>query len=224
MTFYLRFPPSVPQGVSWQLSDNHSYSSGWRGALEESKRSCLHESWFCISQKIITNLLIILPYNLELKVKRGCTYFFFFFFCNQNIFWYLLGFRLWLAPRPGKGTFFCSIRVPLVTECETVLSSFSLVLPTTLVTVVTLGPPLACLVTVVVFVYLTPWPLWIASAGATWLWLGKGVLVTWAPVCTAVELLTGCETGPFWNGLDSRTFRCDLFDKSLRKGVQSQLS
>ena len=84
MPFYLRFPQSVPQGVSWQLSDNHSYSSGWRGALEESKRSCLHEGWFCISQKIITNLLIILPYNLELKVKRGCTYFFFFFFLQPK--------------------------------------------------------------------------------------------------------------------------------------------
>ena len=34
---------------------------------------------------------------------------------------------------------------------------------------------------------------------------------------TAVGLLTGCETGPFWNGRDSRTLRCDLFDKSLKK-------
>ena len=34
---------------------------------------------------------------------------------------------------------------------------------------------------------------------------------------TAVGLLTGSETGPFWNGRDSRTLRCDLFDNSLKK-------
>lgn len=40
---------------------------------------------------------------------------------------------------------------------------------------------------------------------------------------TAVGLLTGSETGPFWNGRDSRTLRCDLFDKSLKKKGTRQI-
>ena len=136
---------------------------------------------------------------------------------------YLLGFNV--VPSPGSGTFFLSIRdIPSWSDAVVCVAEFSFSpLFTTLVTVVILGPPLACRVTVVVRLYLTPPPLWMALAGGTKLWLGRGVLVTWAPVWTAVGLLTGCETGPFWNGRDSRTLRCDLFDKSLKKKGTRQI-